>query len=486
MRLSQSWSALVGALTLAGCVSPGLDAVRHPKSIADDATATLASAASRDWPADDWWRAYGDPQLDRLIAAALAGSPDVAAANARLNRARALVRESRAAAGPALSANASGNFAKQSYNNGFPRQFLPQGYNDYGRATLDFSYEIDFWGKNRRGIAADTSDAQASAADRASAVLMLSTSIASTYSQLAQFYADRAVAVASIKQREETLAQVQQRVAGGLDTRAELQEAAANVPAARGDLAAIDEQIGLTRDELAALTGAGPDAGLVAGVPRIVALPAFGLPPALAADLIGRKPEIVAARWRADAAAQRIGVARARFYPNINLIAIVGLQSLGLGNLVQAGSDIGQVGPAFSLPIFDGGRLKANLRGAESDYALAVAQYDSTVVRALQDVADAATSARALGGRLTEARAALAAQEEAYRIARLRYTGGLANYQSVLLVEDVVLQRRRALADLSARAFTLDVALVKALGGGFAAPVATASNLPPAPSAAAN
>jgi len=140
---------------------------------------------------------------------------------------------------------------------------------------------------------------------------------------------------------------------------------------------------------------------------------------------------------------------------------------LGLGNLVRAGSDIGEVAPTLSLPIFDGGRLKANLRGAEADYALAVAQYDGAVVRALQDVADAATSTRALAGRLHEARTALAFEEDAYRIARLRYTGGLANYQSVLLVEDNVLQRRRVLADLQARAFSLDVALVKALGGGF-------------------
>lgn len=471
MQRSKPLSALLGVVALSGCVAPGPDAARHTKPMTDLASSSLAGPA-RDWPSNDWWRAYGDPQLDALIAAALVGSPDVAAADARLSRADAVVRRSRADAGPTLGANASGNFAKQSYNNGFPRQFMPQGYHDYGRATLDFSYEIDFWGKNRRGIAADTSDARAAAADRASAVLMLSTSIASTYAQLAQLHAERGVAVESIKLREDTFSQVQQRVTGGLDTRAELQAAAANVPAARGDLAAIDEQIGLTRNALAALTGAGPDRGLVITVPQNANLPAFGLPSALGVDLIGRKPEIVAARWRADAAAQRIGVARARFYPNVNIIAFIGLQSLGLGNLVQAGSDIGQVGPALSLPIFDSGRLKANLRGAEADYALAVAQYDGTVVRALQDVADAATSARALSGRLTEARAALAAQEDAYRVARLRYTGGLANYQSVLLVEDIVLQRRRAVADLSARAFALDVALVKAVGGGFSAPAA--------------
>jgi len=465
--------ALLASVATAGCVAPSRDAQMQPKTASSYAAASLATPVPGSWPAGEWWHAYRDPQLDTLIAAAIKDSPDVAAANARLHRAQALTQQSRAALVPSVTANASGGLTKQSYNNGFPAQFVPHGYQEFGRGTLDFSYEVDFWGKNRAGVRAATSDAQAVAADRAAAVLMLSTSVASTYATLAQLYAERDVAVASVQLRQTTLTLVNQRVAGGLDTRAESQAAEANVPTARGDVAAIDEQIALTRDALAALTGAGPDYGLTITPPAAGPLPAFGLPPSLAAELIGRKPEVVAARWRADAAGQRIHVARAQFYPNVNLVAFIGLQSLGLGNLVKAGSDIGQVGPAFSLPIFDGGRLKANLRGAEADYALAVAQYDGSVVRALQDVADAAASARALTTRLAEARAALAFEEEAYRVARLRYTGGLATYQSVLIVEDTVLQRRRALADLQARAFALDVALVKALGGGFVDAAAT-------------
>ena len=460
-------AALLALTGVAGCATPGPDAALRPKPASSYAAASLATPAPAPWPTAEWWRAYNDPQLDALIAAALAGSPDVAAANARLHRAEASIRDARSALLPTITANASPTISKQSYNNGIPAQFVPRGYRDYGRGTLDFSYEVDFWGKNRAGLAAAVSEARASEADRVSAVLMLSTSIASTYAQLSQLYAERRVAEASIALRQATLDQVRQRVEGGLDTQAESQTAAAGVPTARGEVGAIDESIGLTRDALAALTGAGPDTALTLVPPPAVTLPAFGLPSTLAADLIGRKPEVVAARWRAEAAAKRIGVARAQFYPNINLVAFIGLQSLGLGNLVKSGSDIGQVGPAFSLPIFDGGALKANLRGAEADYALSVAQYDGAVVRALQDVADAATSARALTGRLADARAALAAIEGAYRVAQLRYTGGLANYQSVLLVEDQVLQSRRALADLEARAFTLDVALVRALGGGF-------------------
>jgi NodT family efflux transporter outer membrane factor (OMF) lipoprotein len=196
-------------------------------------------------------------------------------------------------------------------------------------------------------------------------------------------------------------------------------------------------------------------------------LKVFGLPEQLAAELLGRRPDVVAARWRAEAAAKRIGAARAQFYPNINLAAYIGQQALYANLLWKGSSQIGSVGPAVSLPIFEGGRLRAQYRGAQADYDDAVAAYDTTLVQALQQVADAAASERALSVRLTESRAALEADEEAYKLTRMRYEGGLSNYQSVLLAEDAVLQARLTVADLDARAFTLDVQLVQALGGGY-------------------
>jgi NodT family efflux transporter outer membrane factor (OMF) lipoprotein len=193
----------------------------------------------------------------------------------------------------------------------------------------------------------------------------------------------------------------------------------------------------------------------------------FGLPTQLAAELLGRRPDVVAARWRAEAAAKRIGAARAQFYPNVNLAAYIGQQAVFANLLWRPSSQIGSVGPAVTLPIFEGGRLRAQYRGAQADYDVAVAEYDATLVQALQQVADTAAGERALGTRLTESRAALAADEEAYKLTRLRYEGGLTNYQSVLLAEDAVLQARITVADLDARAFTLDVQLVQALGGGY-------------------
>jgi NodT family efflux transporter outer membrane factor (OMF) lipoprotein len=234
-------------------------------------------------------------------------------------------------------------------------------------------------------------------------------------------------------------------------------------------MAALDEEIATTRNALAALVGAGPDRGLAIQRPQVATLRPFGLPDRLALDLIGRRPDIVAARWRAEAATHRVDEAKRAFYPDINLSASVGQAALSLDQLFKSSSTLGFGGPALSLPIFEGGRLRATLHGARSESDAAVASYDETVTEALHEVADAVAGERALSARLSESRAALAADENAHRIARLRYDGGLATYQSVLLAEDAVLLQRRIVADLESRALTLDIALIRALGGGFTA-----------------
>jgi NodT family efflux transporter outer membrane factor (OMF) lipoprotein len=459
--------AVAAALALSACASvPGANLAK-PKPAAAYATTQTFAAPAAAWPGDRWWAAYGDEQLDRLIDEALAGAPDIAVAKARLDKAQASVGVARADLFPTLQGQASVAAAKQSYNAGIPPAFVPKGYNGIGQVTLNFNWELDFWGKNRKAVAAATSDARASQADLAEARLVLSTAIASAYADLDRLWAERDVAERNVQSRLETLDLVQRRVANGVDTQGELAEARAGPATTRADLAAIDEQIVLTKDQLAALLGQGPDRGAAIVRPASATLKAFGLPPSLAAELVGRRPDLTAARWRAEAQSSRVGVAKAQFYPNINLAAFIGYQSLGLSQLFASGSGIGQVGPAVTLPIFEGGRLRANLRGARADYEAAVASYDQTLTEALKEVADAAASERALGPRLSQSAEALAANEQAYRIARLRYEGGLANYQSVLLAEDAVLLSRRAVVDLQARAFSLDVQLVRALGGGY-------------------
>jgi outer membrane protein TolC len=172
---------------------------------------------------------------------------------------------------------------------------------------------------------------------------------------------------------------------------------------------------------------------------------------------------------RAEAAQKRIEESKAAFYPDVNLSAFIGLQSLGLSNLTKTGSEIGSVGPAISLPIFSGGRLSAQLKGAQADYAEAVANYNQTVNQALQSVADAAISKRELKQQLVHGLEAEHAAREAWLVAQNRYHGGLANMLEVLNAEDTLLASQNALTDLEAQAFIQDVALTRALGGGFRA-----------------
>jgi len=465
------WALALAALGLASCATvPDLGSTPQPKpSTAYAATQSFAAPAAA-WPSDAWWNAYADPQLTGLIEAALQGSPTMAQAKARVVKAQAAAGEARAARLPTLEADGSYAEVKESLNQGFPAQFaqyLPRGYNSSGYLALKFGYEFDFWGKNRAAVAAAASEVRAAQADGAEARLVLSTGIALAYADLGRLFAERDVAERSVQIKEETAGLVLRRVDNGLDTRAELKEAEAGAPAARAQMAAVDEEIAQTRNRIAALMGAGPDRGIGIERPAVLRIKTFGLPEELQAELLGRRPDVVAARWRAEAAAKRIRVARAQFYPNINLAAYIGQQALFANLLFKNSSQIGSVGPAVSLPIFEGGRLRDQYRGARSDYDDAVASYDATLVQALQELADAAASERALGVRLQESRAALTADEEAYKLIRLRYEGGLANYQSVLLAEDAVLQARVIVADLDARAFTLDVQLVQALGGGY-------------------
>jgi len=441
------------------------------------ASQSLAPATMAAWPGADWWTSYGDPQLDALIGEALAGSPDLAAAMARVRRADAFAQQAGAARLPTLDVNASGAAAKQSYNNGIPADFVPKGWNSTGNVHGSLGFDLDLWGRNRAAYAAARSDAAAAQLDYQQAALMLSTNIADAYADLARLFAQRDVQQTALGVREQTQSLVGDRVASGLDTQAEFRQAAAAVPAARSDLAATDEQIGLMRNRLAALLGAGPDRGLAIDAPA-VSIAARGIPADVTTDLVGRRPDIAAARVRVEAEASRIKVARADFYPAVSLSAIFGVQSLGLSNLFKSGSDYGSAGPAISLPIFRGGALQGQYRGARAAYDEAVASYDRTVTDAYRAVADAIVSRRALDVQLAQSRTSLADYEAAHAIATQRYEGGLSTFLDVLSAQDRALQARRIVADLQSRAFTLDIALVRALGGGFTSSASAARTTP--------
>ncbi|WP_288199003.1 efflux transporter outer membrane subunit [uncultured Pleomorphomonas sp.] len=457
-------SALYG-----GCAMlPENAAVSEVKPISDYASGkSLAPAADAAWPADAWWQAYGDPQLATLIDEGLAGASDMRIAAARVALAYAGVGASRASLLPTVGASAKADSERQSYNYLIGEDFVPKGWNDAGTGTLSLDWEIDFWGKNRAALAAAKGKAAAAEAEAAATRLALSTGIADVYGRLAALYADRDSAVSAINVRKQTLSLMSDRTGKGLENEGALERSRAAEAGAEAELARIDEEIGLARNQLAALIGAGPDRGLAVSRPKVRGGRYTGVPKSLPIEFLGRRPDILAARYTAEASAKEIDAARAAYYPNVNLAAMIGKQALGLNMLTDTGSTFGSVGPAVSLPIFDGGRLRAGERSAVSQYEIAVASYDRTLTEALRQVADAVVSKRQLASQLANTRRSAAAAEKAWRVVSDRYNGGLATYLEVLTAEDALITARRATAALQARAFTLDIAMVRALGGGF-------------------
>jgi NodT family efflux transporter outer membrane factor (OMF) lipoprotein len=467
---------LSGALLLGAC-APDLGAMPSPKPLgsyqSQQSFANSFAAEKANWPQGDWWTTFHDPELSRLIGEGLAGAPDLKIAEARMRVAYGGAEAQGAPLWPSLSADAGTQQIRQSLNTGFPaalKSILPHGWHTSSRASLDLGYELDFFGKNRAALAAATSEADAARADLAAARLALSTAIASAYADLVRLTADQHTAEDAVRVREESAKLVAARVQNGLENEGQLAQARAETAIAQGRKDVLDGQIAHTRNQIAALLGKGPDRGLHISPPATVDLQPFGLPPTLPADLVGRRPDIVAARLRVEAAAQNVHVARAAYYPNIDLTASIGLQALSPSQFINHDSIIGAVGPALHLPIFEGGRLGGNYRGARGRYDEAVAVYDKTLTHALKTIADAVADQRALSRQLADARKALSESEKAYRVAQLRYRGGLTPYLTVLTAEGTLLDQRRAAADLNAQGFQVNIALIRALGGGFHAP----------------
>ena len=439
-----------------------------------NAPATLASAqslasadANRTWPRQRWWTTYGDPQLDALVEEALAGSPSVAMAEARIRQARGAAEAAGAAMLPSLGGQGSAGFTKQSYNNGMPKEYVPKGWKSTGTLALSGDFDLDLWGKNRKALAAATSEAQAAEADARQAELMLSSNVVSSYFDLARLIT-RGKALAEASQARAMMVDLtRQRAEKGLDSEAPLRQSEAAAASARAALSANDEQILLRRHAIAALLGAGPDRGLSITPPALVSVPETGVPADAGIALAGRRPDVAAARLRAEAAASRIGVAKAAYLPDISLSGLVGLTSLGISKLIDSGSTYGNAGGALGLPIFQGGLLKGNFTQARGAYDEAVASYNSTVAGALQDVADALASRDAAAKQEQDAAEAGTTSEAAYDLSMKRYRGGLTGYLDALSAQTAALQAREAAIDAHFRTLAEEVALTRALGGGF-------------------
>ncbi|QDZ27419.1 efflux transporter outer membrane subunit [Noviherbaspirillum sp. UKPF54] len=471
-RRLQTLSAASGALLLTACAGfhPVEQNVKQIDAVSFAQPTAIGQAAAA-WPKDEWWLAYQDAQLDQLMRHALANSPTLAAAQARIARAQASAELGRAADRPQVGAGIDASYGRQSENYLVPHPPLgPAGkYISQGQAAVNFGFELDVWGKNAALIRAADAQLKAAVFDRDAARLALTTSIARAYAQLATQYELQDVLDATQQQRRDIHKLIDQRVANGLDTKVEVKQAETNEAALRIEQEQLATAIKVTRLQLAALAGDMPSAAESIKRPAMSGA-SFTVPANLPLDLLGRRPELAAQRARVVAAIGDKEAARAQFYPNINLNALIGFQSIGLGQLFNAGSLINSVGPAVRLPIFDGGRLQANYAAKASDIDAAIAQYNQSVLNAAQDVAEQLTRAADLAREEAATREALAAAEEAHRLATLRYKGGLSPYLTVLTVETQLLAQRRAMASLKARRDDLQIALIRALGGGFAEP----------------
>jgi NodT family efflux transporter outer membrane factor (OMF) lipoprotein len=467
--------AVTAALCLAGCALP---AHLSPPLARLDADAIGLQAAATAPPVDEaWWHEFQDPALDALVGKAVKDSPSLAIADARLRRANAIAERVDAEDWPQVSArfdNVRQRFPEHAL---FPPSIGGTRQN-LASAQLTMNWELDFFGRNRAALDAALGSARASQADAAMARLLLSVQVVRTYVQLARLLSLREVAERSLSQRAEVLALVQRRAGAGLDTAVELQQAEGAIPDSRQSIEALDEQIAARRHALAALTVQPVDA-LAELQPRIAQLRSQPLPASVPADLLGRRADIDAARRRAEAATRDLDVARADFYPSVNLVAFAGYNALGLDRLFENGSRAMGIGPAIRLPIFDAGRLRANHRAKAADLDAAIAAYNGAVLEAVRDAADQISALQSIDRQQQDQTRSQAFAERAYRLAVQRYDAGLGSYLVVLTAENTLLAQRRAAAELRARALDSQAELMRALGGGYVATADSAGSQRP-------
>ena len=474
LLLSRSGSAARRAVLLL-CLAMSACASKHdwqavkplaPDSLPVERTLQSAPVNPAAWPGEDWWQSYADSQLNDLIGEALKDSPSLQSAQARLRAAQGEVTRASGALLPSTALDAE--VTRQRYpTNGLYPPPLGGSYVTDARVAVDFSYDLDFWGRNHQLLQQARADARAVEADKAAARLALTIAVARAYFQLDLQFTLLDISQASLEQQQLVLDLTRQRAAKGLETNARVKQAEATVALARLALVYVQAGIQTLRSQMSDLVGTGPDRGADLQRPHISGPGKTGLPSTLPAELLGRRPDIAAQRWRVEAASHGVTAAEAAFYPNVNLTAFAGLQSIGLSKLLEGGSAVLGVGPALSLPIFNRRALQGALQTQQAQYDLSVAQYNQTLLDAVNDVANVVNNWDSLAREEGEAEAAEDAARNAYTLTNDRYRAGLDNYLTVLSSENQVFLTRALHAELAAKELNVSADLVRALGGGY-------------------
>jgi NodT family efflux transporter outer membrane factor (OMF) lipoprotein len=479
-RRARLCAGLIGAGFLSACVLPPKE-TPHPAPL--DERVGLTGVVIEPAP-DGWWNSFQDPQLDQLIRAGLEDSPSLAQAQTRVADALARTEVARSGLLPQAKLGASVFYQRAPENFLIPAPLASHSFSE-GQAGPTLRWDLDFWGKQADAVRRAGALTQAAGLDLDNARLMLSVAITQSYVELYRQNALAEIAERSAQQRQDIVNITRRRVAAGVDTQLELRQAEGQLPQA---LVARDQAhaaADLAVHQLAALSGRGADAYAAIHPPTLNIDAALPVPGTLPINLLARRPDVLSARFDIEAADAERLAQKAAFYPDISLSAFGGIGAFGLDNLVKWSARGYGAGPLISLPLFDGGRLRALYRSSESQLDAAVDGYNDTVLRAVQQTADQITRIDALARERDEQRQTLEANEAAYKLAEERYRAGLASYLAVLNAETQVLVARQTMVDIIAGQAIARITLLQAVGGSFDATRSPAGRPadPPAPSA---
>jgi multidrug efflux system outer membrane protein len=462
---------------LSGCISVPPDANKAPgPDFAQAQHAPAIRLPADAWPAEQWWLAYHDPQLNALVARALRDNPSLTVAAARVASARAAFGAEVANEGGRVDLASGLNRQRYSSNGFFPPPIGGAWFND-ASVSLRASYDFDWWGKHRALIAAALGETNAAAAQGAQVRQTLAASVVQSYLRLQMLWARQDNTNALIAIQRDIIAGRKTRMAHGLISADALQSAEQDLASLREQAARYDTDAAREREGLRALIGG--DAAALTDLARFQSAPAIdGVPRELGMELLARRPDLQAARWRVEAQLGRVAASEAAFRPDINLAAAIGLDATSLGKLLRYPSRTPLIGATLDLPLFDSGRLHAQLGSARARRDELLAEYNEAVLNAVRDVAREAATLQGIA-KETEAHAATtAASVRLAANAEARMTRGLADRAAVQQARMAVLRQRDVELQLTDARLQTQVALVKALGGGYhaAASALTQSN----------
>jgi multidrug efflux system outer membrane protein len=464
--LTLATSALLLAATASAVAAVGPDyarpAVTAPAAYRDVAWKSAAPADT--FARGEWWKLFADPALDALETRALAANQDLRAAAARVEQARAAAGIAVSAYWPqaAVSASAIREQTSSTTANVFPAP-LSTTY----RVPLSATWELDLVGRIRRLSESALADAEASAAAFETVRLALTADVATNYFTLRSLEREQALLLETVALRRRALDLLNARVQNGAAAELDTARAETELATAEAEAAAVANRRAALQDALAVLVGAAaPDFSLAAGAPPSAPPP---VPAGLPADLLERRPDVAAAERSLAAANARIGVAKAAFFPSISLTGSAGFASGDIDRLSHSDSRIWSIGPSLYLPIFQGGRNRANLARSRASYDESVAQFRQRVLVAFREVQDALTAARLLADQFAAQDCALVSARRAASLAQMRFDSGYVAYFEVIDAQRTALATERAAAQLAALRLNTSVALIKALGGGWSA-----------------